>query len=257
MPSQASWDRYFRMIARYAPGAEHQEYAYFRLVEATARPGIAWLDAGCGHTLVPAWLTGSAALEQRLLSLGNPLVGCDIDPPSLAAPSSIRRVACNLEALCFKPNSFDLITCNGVIEHVASPGRAFAQFHAALKPGGQLIVNTPNLRHWSTMIARLTPYWFHRLALARITGMKPEDIFPTLFRANTPRRLQMLLQQSGFAETQVHGHMGRPRLVGMGPLLWLECQAFRVLRKISSRSEFLCAVARKSAHTAVAVSSSR
>ncbi|MGH7971537.1 MAG: class I SAM-dependent methyltransferase, partial [Limisphaerales bacterium] len=180
-----------------------------------------------------------------LVAMGNPLVGCDIHAPSLAAPSAIRRVACDLQSLCFRANSFDLITCNGVIEHVAAPARAFSEFLAALKPGGRLIVNTPNLRHWSTMIARATPYRFHRYALAVITGMQQEDIFPTRFRANTPKKLQSLLARAVFDEVEVHCHMGRPRLVGMGPLLSLECQAFRFLRHFPSCGEFLCAVARK------------
>lgn len=247
MPSQKSWDRYFRLLARWAPGAEHQEYAYFRVVESVARPGMAWLDAGCGHTLVPKWLVGSAALEQRLVAMGRPLVGCDIFPPSLAAASPIRRVGCNLERLSFRPQSFDLITCNGVIEHVADPSVALQQFYAALKPGGHVIINTPNLLHWSTRIAQLTPYWFHRQVLGRISGMDSHDVFPTLFRVNTPAKLSAALTNAGFTGVRVQVMTGRPRLVGMGPLLWLEFLWFRFWRRLPQRGEFLCAVATKPA----------
>lgn len=234
------------MIERWAPGAEHHEYFYFRTVESAAAPGIAWLDAGCGHTLVPTWLKGGEALERRLVAMGQPLVGCDIDPPSLEAASPIQRVACNVEALCFHPDSFDLITCNVVVEHLPDPARSFAQFYEALKPGGRLIVNTPNLRHWSTRIAWLTPYWFHKRVMGRIAGTADKDVFPTLYRANTPRKLRAALAAAGFDDLTVNCVMGRPRLVGMGPLLWLECQMFQILRRFRSRGEFLCAVARKS-----------
>ncbi len=44
----------------------------------------------------------------------------------------------------FKPNSFDCVIFLETIEHVDVPGAFIRQFHRVLKPGGFLIVSTPN-----------------------------------------------------------------------------------------------------------------
>jgi SAM-dependent methyltransferase len=49
----------------------------------------------------------------------------------------------DVEALPFDDGSFDLIICNHVLEHVADPARALAEFHRCLVPGGVLIAQTP------------------------------------------------------------------------------------------------------------------
>jgi len=49
----------------------------------------------------------------------------------------------DVEALAFGDASFDLILCNHVLEHVASPERALAEFHRCLGPGGVLVAQTP------------------------------------------------------------------------------------------------------------------
>lgn len=49
----------------------------------------------------------------------------------------------NVEAMPFQDERFDLIICNHVLEHVASPERALAEFRRCLKPRGVLIAQTP------------------------------------------------------------------------------------------------------------------
>jgi len=245
MPSQKAWDYYFRTLKRLIPDAEHQQQFYFRLLRTHVRPGITWLDAGCGHTLVPEWIKGAKELEEWFLTTARAVVGCDVDRSSLNAPSRIRRAACNIEQLCFRPGTFELITCNGVIEHVEHPGRAFREFFQALKPRGALIVHTPNLFHWSTLIARATPFWFHRIILKWIAEMELHDVFSTRFRANTAKTLRRLLLAAGFQDITIHLVPGRPRLVGFGPFLHVECMLHRIVRRFPQAGEFLCAVARR------------
>ncbi|MBL8331573.1 MAG: class I SAM-dependent methyltransferase [Rubrivivax sp.] len=53
----------------------------------------------------------------------------------------IRRV--DAEAMPFADAAFDLLIANHLLEHVADPGRALAEFHRCLRPGGLLVAQTP------------------------------------------------------------------------------------------------------------------
>ncbi len=46
--------------------------------------------------------------------------------------------------LPFKNNSFDLIWCSEVIEHLNDPAKTIGEFRRILKPGGEMIITTPN-----------------------------------------------------------------------------------------------------------------
>lgn len=50
--------------------------------------------------------------------------------------------------LPFKDTSFDLIWCSEVIEHLANPVFTANEFRRILKPGGKMILTTPNSYFW-------------------------------------------------------------------------------------------------------------
>jgi SAM-dependent methyltransferase len=58
-------------------------------------------------------------------------------------PSRPNQLRIDVEALQFDSDSFDLILCNHVLEHVADPAQALAELHRCLKPGGVLVAQTP------------------------------------------------------------------------------------------------------------------
>jgi len=53
------------------------------------------------------------------------------------------HVEIDVERLPFADARFDLIICNHVLEHVASPQRALAELHRCLRPASLLIAQTP------------------------------------------------------------------------------------------------------------------
>lgn len=59
--------------------------------------------------------------------------------------AGIQRV--DAEALSFADEAFDLIVANHLLEHVAQPEKALAEFFRCLKPGGMLIAQTPYAPH--------------------------------------------------------------------------------------------------------------
>jgi SAM-dependent methyltransferase len=234
-----------RLKAR-ARREEHEQHFYVRMLQQYFRPGMYWLDAGCGHSLVPAWLKGGLHIERKFLAEAKIIVGADVDIPSLIAHSPIRRVACRLEQLGFQDQTFDLITCNMVIEHLAAPAKVFSEFFRVLRPCGMVIMLTPNVYHWVNIVSMLTPFSFHRLVLKRLWNREPEDVFPTLYRCNSKYRMQTLLRTAGFSNIEVHMVPGRQRLIEFGPLFYPEYLWYRVSLRFDNVREILCAIAQKS-----------
>jgi SAM-dependent methyltransferase len=58
----------------------------------------------------------------------------------------------------FPPNSFDVITCSDVLEHLYEPGEVFRKAYNWLKPGGIFYIFVPNIMSWEARIFR--SYWY-------------------------------------------------------------------------------------------------
>jgi len=100
---------------------------------ASLTPGVV-LDAGCGV----GWFL--SALDPRWERHGLELSECAA--AHAARFGDVRRG--RLEECPFPDAAFDLVFCHHVIEHVPEPTRAVAQLHRVLKPGGKLVLGTPD-----------------------------------------------------------------------------------------------------------------
>jgi 2-polyprenyl-3-methyl-5-hydroxy-6-metoxy-1,4-benzoquinol methylase len=94
------------------------------------------LDVGCGAA---DWLV-------RMRDIGWQVHGIDFDPRAVdVAVQKGLSVQCGaLEQQGYADGSFDAITLNHVIEHVPDPVATMRQCHRLLKPGGRVVVSTPN-----------------------------------------------------------------------------------------------------------------
>jgi len=85
-------------------------------------------------------------------SVGANYVGVDISHSSVEAAKDWGLNAVQLDAskepLPFEPNSFDLVLCSEVIEHLYDPDFAVEQFKRVLRRNGKIIITTPNLAAW-------------------------------------------------------------------------------------------------------------
>lgn len=97
------------------------------------------LDVGCGNG---DFLEILKALDWEIYG---------IEPDSQAAAVATGRLGIQvhnqiLESAGFPDNYFDVIFMNQVIEHLANPTRTIQECFRILKPGGKLLVSTPNIQ---------------------------------------------------------------------------------------------------------------
>jgi len=63
------------------------------------------------------------------------------------------------DALNYPDGYFDTIVMVAVIEHLIDPEIALKELHRVLKPGGRLIIDTPNIAKWTRRIKLLFGYF--------------------------------------------------------------------------------------------------
>lgn len=184
------------MMPRTSAGwATHSE-AYAELIAEHLHRGARWLDAGCGSRLLEENLD---SLEDWLVRRCGLIIGMD---PCLRGHRNIQLlVRGSLYALPFADRSFDLITCNMVVEHLANPLGAMSEISRCLRNKGEVVIQTPYLANYGVMAnaiaARIMPEsWRLRLVHAS-DDREPEEVFPVRYRANTLRRLTRILKPCG------------------------------------------------------------
>ncbi|HEX4188842.1 MAG TPA: class I SAM-dependent methyltransferase [Solirubrobacteraceae bacterium] len=112
------------------------------IAKAFVEPGAKVLEVGA----LPLLLNLALARE------GFDTVGVDLDPSrfqNAIAEHGLDVVACNIETerFPFADATFDAITFNEVLEHLRiNPVHCLRETHRVLKPGGKLMLETPNLR---------------------------------------------------------------------------------------------------------------
>lgn len=152
------------------------------------------LDAGCsrGDPDLPA------------LAKAKCTIGCDTDLAGLRANTiATSCVASPLETLPFRSESFDVIVCKFVIEHVPSPLQVFKEFWRVLRPGGVLAILTPNRLSLFAFISTAIPHGVKQTIKSWLFKGHEEDTFRTYYRANTPWTLNRLLCEAGFTREHV------------------------------------------------------
>ncbi len=163
--------RWRRTLAQLAvPRPEGVESVGFSVMYLPAVPGGELLDVGCG---------GGLFLE-RMRSLGWRVVGVDPDARAVEVARTVRGLDVRLgtlEAQRFPDGRFDAVASSHVIEHVHDPLAFLRECARVTKPGGRVVMVTPNIQ--SSSRRRLGAAWigldpprhlylFSRDSLARV-----------------------------------------------------------------------------------------
>jgi ubiquinone/menaquinone biosynthesis C-methylase UbiE len=166
------------------------------VIHERVRQGDVMLDAGCGSGRVFQYQFDEAQ-RPRLI------VGVDVTDELKGNRNIDAAARADLGALPFHDATFDIAISSHVAEHLTQPERVFGELARVLKPGGLLLILTPNRWHYVTVSSALLPHSFH-LRYNSWRGVDTHDIFPTVYRANTAARLRALYERAGMAVEQIH-----------------------------------------------------
>ncbi len=149
---------------------------YLKLAGRVFSPGGRLLDVGCGPGLFLKAAEGQ----------GWAVEGVEVSPSAAEYASAVLKVPVRqskLEQAGYPDASFDVVTLLDTLEHLGDPLATLAEIRRVLKPGGRLILNTPDFA--SSSRAMLGKAW------AVLTPA--EHLF--YFREGTLRRM---LEKAGF-----------------------------------------------------------
>ncbi|MEM8530593.1 MAG: class I SAM-dependent methyltransferase [Chloroflexota bacterium] len=158
-----------------------RHFNYRRRIVYQAQPaGGTLLDIGCA--------TGGFVKE----TCRNPNwqgAGVDINTRALqiARQQGVAALCNDTNLLGFPSESFDVVTLWEVIEHLPDPRQTLIEIHRVLKPGGRLILSTPNGASWPAHL--LHKYWCSWEV-------------PRHLQVFTPTTLAHLFQETGFGSTR-------------------------------------------------------
>ena len=161
---------------------ERSSKAYMReLVPASGALEV--LDVGCG--------TGVNAEEIR--ARGHRVVGMDLSPTAVGAfhGGGFRGVVADASVgLPFASDRFDLVFASEIIEHLVDGAAFLGELLRVLKPGGTLLLSTPN-----------SAFWVYRVYA--VAGRTLSDVqHPGHVRFFAMRSLKALVEEAGFADAR-------------------------------------------------------
>jgi SAM-dependent methyltransferase len=148
-------------------------------IERHQRPGKA-LDIGCGRGL----------LLHKLRERGWDVRGTELSEDAASYARNVLGLPVTTESLQdaqFPDSEFDLIILWHVLEHMHAPRGVLKEVSRILKPGGRLLLATPNFGSWEARWGR--EHWFHLNVPGHLTHF-------------TPRTLKRLLDEEGLRLAQ-------------------------------------------------------
>ncbi|CCK30276.1 SAM-dependent methyltransferase [Streptomyces davaonensis JCM 4913] len=161
------------------------------------------LDIGCGD--------GTAAAVAAPLLKGHRIIGVDWSQDALRRART--RLACQPVrgeltdgGLPFRSESVDAVLFSEVIEHLVDPDAALDEIRRVLRPGGHLMLSTPNLAAWynrALLLAGVQPV-FSEVSLRGIHGRPGREVVGHL-RLYTARALREFVAASGFEVVRLAG----------------------------------------------------
>jgi SAM-dependent methyltransferase len=148
---------------------------------------------------------GSASVLPLSSMNDRSIVVVDIDEIQLSNNKyADTKILGDIQTYVFPANSFDLIICYNVIEHLPAVDQAIGKFYHALAPGGLLFIGAPNPESLFGMVTKYSPHWFHvwfyRVILRRKNAGKPGQVpFRTVYHPIvSPKKLLKFCEHIGF-----------------------------------------------------------
>lgn len=170
------------------PSDTHPDRVLERAVRRLLPPGGTVLDIGCGRT-APDLI--------KLTDRAGELYGIDLVDFTVEHP----RLHLFNTDVCAMPEiadaSIDVAYSRAVMEHLEDPRAACIAIARVLKPGGVYLFTTPSLYDYGTMIAAVVPNRWHGRIVRATEGRAEEDVFPTVFAANSRKAVTAHAEAAG------------------------------------------------------------
>jgi len=160
------------------------------------------VDMGCGD--------GEAASIALAANPGHRLVGIDWSADALTQAQARRltlvRAAVDGISLPLRTGTADVVIMSEIIEHLVDTDSALDEAWRVLKPGGSLLLSTPNLAAWYNrgLLAFGVQPVFSEVSLRGVFG-RPGSVVAGHLRMFTSRSLTGLLRARGFGFIELSG----------------------------------------------------
>lgn len=122
------------------------EHCFLRAVNKSDKSAV--LDVGCGDGYHACLLNSLPGVREKVSITGIDPVSLDIRTATLTAESlqydNVRFLQGSADKLDFQDSGFDIVLCSDVIEHLPDPEQCLREIKRVLKPGGTMILTTPN-----------------------------------------------------------------------------------------------------------------
>lgn len=142
---------YYKGILIHADTGVHEQA--MSLLQSSVPIGARVLDLGCG----------AGAFSQRLADQGYSVVALDVDREKWI-PKDIPffQLDVDLGISGSVPDKYDAVCCLEVIEHVENPWNLLREVHKVVRPGGHLLISTPNIASFLSRALFLVTGKFHQ-----------------------------------------------------------------------------------------------
>lgn len=134
-------------------------------------PGSTVMDVGCAKGGVAAEFARTTTWQT---------VGVDVSLEALrGAPSGMLRCCASADSLPIETATIDAALLLDVIEHLESPVNALVELRRVVRPGGMLVVTTPNAgsvlrpllgQRWHGLLDDTHLYFFNSFSLKHLLG---------------------------------------------------------------------------------------
>jgi ubiquinone/menaquinone biosynthesis C-methylase UbiE len=199
------------LFEKYYAGRRFHDSLYRELILKHLLPGQRLLDAGYGRYLKfckefsrAAWVAG-IDLESTL------------ETDNRSVPFGVRG---DLGSLPFPSDDFDMVISHSVVEHLEDTPKVLREFCRVLKPAGNVVIIKPNKHDYVSVIAAIAPYRVHRTLVSEIFQIPEDDIFPTLYKANTPSAMRNAFRSVGMIERELETINHYPAYLMFSPVLF-------------------------------------
>ena len=141
------YEQYWHERIKELSGGDKKEetpHEIFDTVSSVLETGNKILDVGCGDGFFSRYIKDKF----------NEIYGAEIaeEAALIAQKQNVFTSLMDLNSsLSYKDNTFDAVICSDVVEHLFDPGFLLTEIYRVLRPNGQLVLTTPNIRNFRNL----------------------------------------------------------------------------------------------------------